>query len=144
MKLLAVLGLAAASLHSPAPAAAQQAALGRGVDALRTGEYAEAVRLLEGAARSGPDTDRIEAARALARARAATGEYDAALAGLDAASSSLPAGALATARGRVLREVGRDPEALAAFDAAIAAGASDAVPARLYRAELLWERTGGG
>ncbi|MDX1675904.1 MAG: tetratricopeptide repeat protein, partial [Longimicrobiales bacterium] len=126
-----------------APAAAQGAgALGRGLEALRTGEYDAAVRHLEAAVDVGPREDRVRAARGLARARAVTGAYDAALAALDGAGRSLPPAELATVRGDILRTIGRDADALAAYDAAISAGASDAVTARLHRAELLWSRGG--
>lgn len=120
----------------------QEVSLDRALLAVRTGEYDEAARLLEPATRSGPTEDRLVAARALARVRTTTGEYEDALDGLDRATPSLPAAELATARGAVLTEVGRYADALAAFDEAIEAGASDAVTAELLRGELLWIRGG--
>jgi tetratricopeptide (TPR) repeat protein len=126
---------------APAGASAQDP-LDRGLESYRTGEYEQAVRLLEDAVRTGPEGDRVHAARMLARAQAATGQYDAALEALDRAARSLPAAELATVRGLVLAEVGRHNDALAAFDQAIEAGADDVVSARLARAELLWSRGG--
>lgn len=137
---VALAGLMA--LGAAAPTVAQRSPLERGLEALRTGEYEAAVRLLDGAARSGGEADRVVAVRAASRARAMTGDYEAALAALDRAARSLPAAELATARGRVLVKMGRDAEALAAFDEAIAADAGDAVSARADRGELLWRRGG--
>ena len=128
---------------APTPSAAQGATpLDRGLEALRTGAYDDAVRRLERVVGTGADADRVAAARGLARARAVTGDYETALELLERAGRSLPSAELATVRGEVLRELGRGPAALAAFDAAIAGASSDALTARLRRAELLWERGG--
>jgi tetratricopeptide (TPR) repeat protein len=123
-----------------ASAASAQGALEDGLEALRTGAYDRAVRLLSGAAAAGPVPDRVRAARALAEAHVATGAFADALAALDRVGGSVPPAELAGTRGRVLRRTGRDDEALVAFDHALRAGSSDAIPVRLDRAVLLWER----
>ncbi|MBW3554595.1 MAG: tetratricopeptide repeat protein [Gemmatimonadetes bacterium] len=134
--LLSLLALGAAH-----PVIAQGGALAQGTEALRTGRYDDAVRLLRAATTSGGPADRTRAVRGLARALAVTGRHDDALAALDrAVAADIPAAEVGTTRGRILRAVGRDADAERAFDAAVDGGASDVVEARLERALLWWDR----
>lgn len=132
--------LLAAAMASGCDLTAQSPSVARGREALRTGRYAEAVRLLEAASGSVSDVEAASAARELARAHAATGDYEEALAALDRAAGSVPPAELARVRGTVLRQLGRDDEALRSFEAAIEGDATDRIQARLDRAVLLWER----
>lgn len=138
-RLATALALAAALLGSAPPPLVSQAS--PGAEALRTGAYDDAVRLLRSASASGSAADRVRAARDLARAYELTGRHQEALDALDrAVGDGVRAAEIATARGRVLRATGRDDDAERAFTAAIEARASDALEARLERALVWWDR----
>ena len=134
--------VALTALVVPGSGCAQEAATVDGSHArgqFLAGEYEEAARSYRALARAGQSFP--ESARGLARALAATGEYDRALEALDeaVAREGAAAGAqLDRLRGQILRVLGRTDEAEAALRASIAAGADDATLARLALAELLW------
>lgn len=134
--------LAIATLSLPASGCAQDVAdvdATGAREALLTGDYDAAVRAYRALSRGGQGLP--ESARGLARALAATGEYDRALAALEeAAAAAGPPDAvqLDRARGEILRILGRTDEAEAALRSAIAGGADDATLARLELAEILW------
>ncbi|MEJ2541796.1 MAG: tetratricopeptide repeat protein, partial [Gemmatimonadota bacterium] len=115
----------------PPTAALAQTPLEEARQHLFSGRYDEARDALRPLVRRGDGEARILLARTLRE----TGRYEDAL-------EVLPAGEppLARTRGEILRELGREDEAAAAFQASLAGGAPDAEVARLRLAEQAFQR----
>lgn len=128
--------VACALVLAGAAAACAQPPFGDGLDALRTGRYDDAIRIL-GAHAAAADASPA-ARRAYVRALVEVGRYDDAEAAAREGAEATPE--LLATLGSVLRLTGRRAESEAAFRQAIERGASDRLVAELELAILLHER----
>ncbi len=135
---LAVVATVAVPLSGGA-AAQDSEALEPAQEALRSGEYADAIERFEAATADGVDA--VEARRGLARALRLVGRYEEAERTLRDGIDSGDGGDLWNPLGELLRETGRIDEAERAFRRAIREESRDALDARLNLA-LLEHRRG--